>query len=105
MALEKPGESEFFSPTLWPSFLVSGVARSQNDWGPLDILILGALHVGLNVRPEGPRALVRIVGEGTARFWCIFEVINAHLVVSNATNLPRKSKPNRFRWAPFTDLQ
>ena len=41
-----------------------GVAvASQNDWGPLDILILGALlhepchiNVGLNARPKGPTA-------------------------------------------------
>ena len=37
----------------------------QNDWGPLDILILGALHhepchinVGLNARPKGMRAVL-----------------------------------------------
>ena len=37
---------------------------SQNDWGPLDVLILGALHhepchinVGLNARPKGLRAV------------------------------------------------
>ena len=41
---------------------------SQNDWGPLDILILGALHhelchinVGLNTRPEGMTALLHII--------------------------------------------
>jgi len=41
---------------------------SQNDWGPLDILILGALHhepchinVGLNARPEGLTAVLHSI--------------------------------------------
>ena len=41
---------------------------SQNDWGPLDILILGALHhepchinVGLNARPKGLRAVLHSI--------------------------------------------
>ena len=41
---------------------------SQNDWGPLDILILGALHrepyvshIGLNARPKGLRAVLHSI--------------------------------------------
>ena len=47
--------------------LVQSVA-SQNDWGPLDILILGALHyepchinVGFNTRPKGLRAVLHSI--------------------------------------------
>jgi len=51
---------------------------SQSDWGPLDILILGAFHhepchinVGLNARPKGMRAVLHTIIYGF--FWKIEE--------------------------------
>jgi len=50
------------------SFMDRLPLASQSDWGPLDILILGALHhepchinVGLNARPKGLRAVLHSI--------------------------------------------